>query len=443
MASSMMKKKNGGRVQQKSKKKREFSGKMNVDVAGIGKGNVEVVYRNAPVAKGARMMMNRPNINGNKTFTVRHSEYLTDVDFSAGFSLNKLPINPGMSLAFPWLSSLANSYESYRIKNLSYSYVPQCATSQPGTVILAIDYDSTDSDPLDKQGLLQKAGAVRTVAWDTCTVRYMQKSATYQKYFVRTGALSPNQDLKTYDAGTLYIGVEGFSFTTTGGELYASYDIEFFTPESIQLDQVSSGSYSATFSNGVALTTPFGSGPGGVSGGLDITFSSNKEFEVGRVGSYLFHWRIIGTGLTNNSNPTSSLVTGDSRSTFGNFWSTGNVIAATTTQCVSQYVVYQPGDKFDLNFTGVGTTITSLFLTVTPIRLDLAKPVPIKFGEFTLVRPMKVTTQCPKETEGIDKESDDLICAYAKVMGSLVKMRKRKEEEKEEDENSRAVVGSC
>ena len=151
-----------------------------------------------------------------------------------------------------------------------------------------------------------------------------------------------------------------------------------------------------------------------------MSFPSNKEVVIGRVGTYLFHWRYNGTTLTNNSNPTTSLVSGDSRSTSLPFWASGNVTAATTSQCVTQVTVYAPGDKFDFNFTSVGATVTTIFLTVTPIRLDVAKPVPIVPGQFTLVRPGR-SKELEKEEAPKQKVFEDFEIARIRAMADELK----------------------
>lgn len=51
---------------------------------------------------------------------------------------------PGLASSFPWLATIANAYEFYAVRKLSYEYVPQCASTATGSFGMYFDYDPKD-----------------------------------------------------------------------------------------------------------------------------------------------------------------------------------------------------------------------------------------------------------------------------------------------------------
>nr|URG16886.1 MAG: coat protein [Narnaviridae sp.] len=85
---------------------------------------------------------------GGRGVTVSNTERLGTVSITAdstvtlkktGFSLN-----PASTTLFPWLSTIARSYQLYRWKSLRISYLPIVATTQGGYVEHGIFYDYED-----------------------------------------------------------------------------------------------------------------------------------------------------------------------------------------------------------------------------------------------------------------------------------------------------------
>lgn len=56
-------------------------------------------------------------------------------------------VNPGLSATFPWLSSLANSFDKYRIHDLVIEFVPGNNVLATGNVMLSFDPNPSDSAP--------------------------------------------------------------------------------------------------------------------------------------------------------------------------------------------------------------------------------------------------------------------------------------------------------
>jgi hypothetical protein len=91
----------------------------------------------------------RPNAH-----RIQHREFLFDVISStAAFNVQTIDISPTLQSTFPWLASLANVYEQYRMLGAIVEYVPLSGdgTAQAqGYVSLATEYDSNKPAPANK-----------------------------------------------------------------------------------------------------------------------------------------------------------------------------------------------------------------------------------------------------------------------------------------------------
>lgn len=86
-----------------------------------------------------------------------------------------LEINPGSAIAFPWLSSIANSFETYEVKDLWFSYVNSVPLSQNGSVHMAFDYDVKDTldiTYMDANYIATMYGSVSSYIGKSVTMKY-------------------------------------------------------------------------------------------------------------------------------------------------------------------------------------------------------------------------------------------------------------------------------
>lgn len=253
----------------------------------------------APTAMSRQTKTGKPKITssdrGDGSIRVRHREYLFDLTSTADFSVIPIEINPGLSI-FAWLSALAGSYESYLFNNLSFDFESTAATTSTGTVMMAIDFDSADELPVNKQGLMAMQGAVRTAPWQA--MKYSASSLNLKKFgvqrYVRLGALAPNLDIKTYDVGKLLLAVAGHP-GALWGEVYVSYDITLFTPQAgpAPYDYNSANIF---FNVNCTPTQPFGVSAQ-IKGNLPCRYKDGNTFRVDKIGEYLVNIRVDGTGL--------------------------------------------------------------------------------------------------------------------------------------------------
>jgi len=215
----------------------------------------------APVAMGKVSRTGKPDLRSlrNGDCRIKHREYIQDVVAATGnpsaFSVSLLAINPGQSAVFPWLSQVAQRFESYKFDMLKFCYETEAPSSLGGTLVLAVDYDASDPAPTNKQQALAYRGSVRSPPWEACCHTSLKEDLSKLKsHFVRPGAIPPSTDIKLYDVGNLDVITQGV--TTSGaacGELYVEYDVLLMTPVLEPL--VTAGTLTTTASTAAA---PFG-----------------------------------------------------------------------------------------------------------------------------------------------------------------------------------------
>lgn len=223
----------------------------------------------APVAQGNKRRMARPKIKNQGApgdVRVRHREYISDTFGAVGFEARQHSINPGLAWEFPWLSKLAQRFESYRFNKLKYVYETSSPTSATGTVMIVMDYDPSDPAPTDKTQALNYRDAARSPPWCDIAISATKEDLhKRQSYFVRSGAT--NNDLRLSDVGNMFLCVQGQAGSTVIGELYVEYDVSLMTPQigDVGWDHAVWGEFT-----GNSNSDPFGT----VGGQLPVTSSS-------------------------------------------------------------------------------------------------------------------------------------------------------------------------
>jgi hypothetical protein len=166
--------------------------------------------------------------------------------------------------------------------------------------MIAVDFDASDSAPTNKQQLMSYHNAVRSAAW--AESKYEASAQDLVKFgtqrFVRSGALSANQDIKTFDVGNLYVATQGCPIASIG-ELYLSYDVEFMTPQSNTYNDYNAISAKVVAGSSVSRTAIYGTGPT-VTGGLGVSANSNT-LTFPSAGQWLVHFYLTGANWNNNT----------------------------------------------------------------------------------------------------------------------------------------------
>jgi hypothetical protein len=174
---------------------------------------------------------------------IKHREYFTDVTSAAStLDLTQVQINPGLPVGtylsqpqvdnspFTWANPVANNFERYRIKRLSFEYEPACATTQVGTLAMYIDYDPTDAIEGTKAGILNMAQCVHGPLWTRFRLPYNHPQAM-KWLLTRRGVLPAAGSLVDFDGGTLNVIVMDAVASPLYGRLYVDYEIELDIPQ--------------------------------------------------------------------------------------------------------------------------------------------------------------------------------------------------------------------
>lgn len=161
--------------------------------------------------------------SGRNTQRYRECERISTVPGSVAFNVNSsIPMNPGISGSFPWLSGHANLFEKYRVHKLIYRYKNLKGTSTDGNVLMSFDYDTLDAPPASAIEMTQATHWADGAPW---RIFELKVPTDGRILFTRSGSVS-SSDAKTYDMGKLHIASEGCADTTDHGYLEVEYDVE-------------------------------------------------------------------------------------------------------------------------------------------------------------------------------------------------------------------------
>jgi len=224
---------------------------------------------------------------------VTHREYFADVVAASGapnpFNNTTYNINPGQSVMFPWLSKVAQNYESYQFQKLKFDYETDAPSSLGGTVVLAVDYDSSDAPATSKQQAQAYRSFVKSAPWKECTFQAIKEDLQKLKsHFVRPGAQPTGTDIKLYDIGVLNVITQSVSTSNAlCGELYVDYTVKLMTP--VYEPALSNATYSGVFTGAGVLSTtnPLGTAPTTAAGTTGAYVNNSSRVTFTQPGEYL------------------------------------------------------------------------------------------------------------------------------------------------------------
>jgi hypothetical protein len=172
--------------------------------------------------------------NGSVRF--KHSEFVMSVPSSTAFSKTVLPINPGLPETFPWLSAMAQGFETYVINGLVVMYKPTSgvvASDQgQGVVIIATHYDPSATDFANRREMEAYMYTTSCVPWEHMVhpVECDNRLKPLKEQYIRYGSV--DEDLRWDDLGRISIAVQGTPDSDDEiGEIWVSYDITLMKPK--------------------------------------------------------------------------------------------------------------------------------------------------------------------------------------------------------------------
>jgi hypothetical protein len=332
-------------------------------------------------------VVSNSNIKGG--VVIRHREYLGDITGTIAFTNTPYIINPGLGDSFPWLSSIARSFEQYRIRGMLVEYKTMSATSilaagansALGVVMIATQYDVYDEPFLTKHTLENYQYACSAVPYQSFIhpVECAKQQSTISELYVRTEDEGEG-DLRLYDFGRVNVATQGMQANGGSiGELWITYEIEFYKPKipSVITEGAADHFRLTGSTNALPLGTsnvlmPGSSLNGVVSTSVLSTYTFNPGTGIGE--QYLFTYN-CGGGSVALTAPVVS-VTGCA---FIAFWGNGTTQAASNTGSTSagfqtKFVLEITASNPFLSFGAAGTlptSITAADLTVCRIPFDL------------------------------------------------------------------------
>lgn len=193
-----------------------------------------------------KMMNTVPVIKNSKGGVVRiqHTEFLGDVESSVAFQNNSFYLNPGISLSdggfTEWLWQVAGNFEEWKARGICFHFKSTSAEysnatgSALGTVSLATSYNVLNSPFTSKIQMENYEGSTSTKPSKNMNmfVECANKQTPLHPMYIRTSpAIPTNADQRMYDLGIFQLATSGMnSAGATVGELWVSYEIDFFKP---------------------------------------------------------------------------------------------------------------------------------------------------------------------------------------------------------------------
>jgi hypothetical protein len=183
---------------------------------------------------------NDPPIISNTTSATRiqHREYIQDISGSTAFTIQSFAVNPGIAGTFPWLSTVANAFEQYRMHGLLFEFKSTSAdalnstNTALGTVIQATEYNPLHPPFVAKRDM--ENYVYSTSGPPSCSALHPIECArdvsVMDEFFVRNVPV-PDSDLRFSDMGNYQIATIGMQAAAVIGELWVTYDIELIKPK--------------------------------------------------------------------------------------------------------------------------------------------------------------------------------------------------------------------
>jgi hypothetical protein len=176
--------------------------------------------------------------SGGVIFT--HREYLGEViaSSSAGaFSNTSYAVNPGLFSTFPWFASIANQFDEWEPLGIVFVYKSMSSvysgTTQLGTVIMASDYDVSDTAYTSK---IEMENSQFAVSCNTaCSIVHGLECKPSERltklYFTRSGAVPTTDNARWYDLCNFQVATQGCVANQVCGELWVTYKIRLYKPQ--------------------------------------------------------------------------------------------------------------------------------------------------------------------------------------------------------------------
>lgn len=171
-----------------------------------------------------------------------------------------LDMNP-TTWAATRVSRMIPLFETYKIMDLTVTYIPSCSTSTGGLIYLYYDRDPNDppisnvSDPSNLARLMSNQNAAAGQVWKPLSMRYRPSPSDSNGYYA--APVTDSGDLRLTSQGIVYGYTSAGPVTINGGLFKVDYVIKMRTPTGVTGVKSSLGGFTyQTSLNSPAATTP-------------------------------------------------------------------------------------------------------------------------------------------------------------------------------------------
>lgn len=337
--------------------------------------------QSAPVAMATKSQGRVPSIHykgDGSSCIVSHRERIGTVLGSVAFTTTKYMINPGLVGTFPWLSAVANRFETYRFKSLTFHYKTKTATTALGDVIMITDYDAAESAPESSIQAESYQAYADCAPWQNQSMGAShQNLVKFPQRYTRDTTPPSSTDLKTYDVGNFYICTENQASAALVGYLYVEYTVELFTPHLRSSDfYISGGSFVGGGTQ--SQTNPLGTTPTTNTTSRGVSVDAASVLTIANPGSYLVTAYVGGTTVS------AVTLTASANCTVSSYW--GSIANGAATAAARTFTVVVTGFNGTAALTATAASVsTSTYVAVASIPVGAVSTFDL--GDMTMVLP--------------------------------------------------------
>jgi len=222
-------------------------------------------------------------VNRRHRTVLTNREYLFDLTSTTGFANTGYVLNPGNSVLFPWLSTIAQNYECYKFLGLVFEFRSTSGASIAsvntalGSVIMATNYDPTQPTYPDRRSMENCEYSTTCSPADSMIhpIECMPGSGVIDTRYVTGGNTVLSGDQNLYNMAKFQIGTVGMQAAgVTLGEVWVSYHVELTKPRISPALATSIDTYKLQF-----ILSPAGGLTSIASGnnGLPLTYSATTS----------------------------------------------------------------------------------------------------------------------------------------------------------------------
>lgn len=234
-----------------------------------------------------------------RTTRICHREYITDIITSSttgAFKLQSFQIQPGYSVSFPWLSSVAQNFQKYRILGAIVEYKSGSGDAITGTntalgeVMISSNYNCADGNFVNRVQMenTQYTSSAKPsesfVHIIECDPDLQAQNLLYVNTKAQPLVGMTINECNWVNVQVATVGMQGANVNV--GSLYITYDIEFVNAIDDQIDRLPKGDYfsaagaTVTGTNmmgTVAVTVDPANSLGGSFSGNTYSFNQNLQ----------------------------------------------------------------------------------------------------------------------------------------------------------------------